>query len=147
MSYENPQGRRLNALAAYVPDGDHPSLTWARVPRTWTAPDLLQFLTGALPAGPGLRVVVLDNASMHRSRAVLDQRTALREQGIVLYFLPPYSPELNHIEPVFGVVKYHEMPERSYTTVDALRTAVDAAFATVEARLVAKCAVHSPPAA
>nr|WP_244238881.1 transposase [Corallococcus carmarthensis] len=39
-------------------------------------------------------------------------------------YAPPYSPELNDIKSVFGVLKGHELPERSYSTLDELLAAV-----------------------
>lgn len=145
--YENPEGRRVNVMAALVADGSTPSLTWAAVPRSLTADDLVLFLREAIPRSPGLLVVVLDNAAIHRSRVVRAARRALRAEGLVLSYLPPYSPELNAIEPVFGVVKHHDLPERSYQTVAALSDAVDAAFTAAEKRLVTKSAQHLRPAA
>src|SRR5437660_211887 len=50
-------------------------------------------------------------------------RPGLAKLGIYLYYLPPYSPELNRIEPVFKQVKHHEMPTRSFTTRADLRKA------------------------
>jgi putative transposase len=47
---------------------------------------------------------------------------------IYLYFLPPYSPELNRIEPVFRQVKHQEIPVRSHTTRSGLRDAVEQGF-------------------
>jgi hypothetical protein len=136
--YENPQRRRLNVLAAVTPYGPARSLIWARVPRTLTTADFLYFVRHGLPSGPGLRVVVLDNGSIHRNREVQAARGSLREQGIVLYYLPPYSPELNAIEPLFGVVKQYELPERTYPTITGLREAVDGAFTRVEERVITK---------
>ena len=40
-------------------------------------------------------VVVMDNASFHRKTRLLP---AAQKAGIILIFLPPYSPELNPIE-------------------------------------------------
>jgi transposase len=60
-------------------------------------------------------VVVLDNAGLHTGGAVRGQRRQLAREGIFLYFLPPYSPELNAIEPVLRLVK-DDMPRRSYTS-------------------------------
>ena len=48
--------------------------------------------------------------------------------GFYLYFLPPYSPELNRIEPVFRQVKHQEIPQRSHATRSGLREAVEAGF-------------------
>ena len=72
---------------------------------------------------------------------------SVRRRGQYLYFLPPYSPELNEIEPVFRTIKYDELPDRSYPTLDALRGAVRAAFTTYEERLIAKHAPQLRPAA
>ena len=61
-------------------------------------------------------MVVLDNASFHTSKVIRAARQGLADAGIYLYFLPPYSPELNRIEPVFRQVKHQEIPQRSHTT-------------------------------
>lgn len=47
-------------------------------------------------------VVVLDNLSSHKAKAV---RHAIRAAGAKLLFLPPYSPDLNPIEQVFAKLK------------------------------------------
>jgi transposase len=47
-------------------------------------------------------IVVMDNASCHRSEFV---RQLCLAQGIQLEFLPPYSPDLNPIEESFNVLK------------------------------------------
>ncbi len=47
-------------------------------------------------------IVVLDNLGSHKGRAV---RAALRAVGVHLFFLPPYSPDLNPIEQVFAKLK------------------------------------------
>ena len=60
-------------------------------------------------------------------------------RGIYLYYLPPYSPELNDIEPLFQEVKHHDLPERTYKTVPALMSAVHDAFTRAETRILAKC--------
>jgi putative transposase len=72
--------------------------------------------------------VVLDNASSHTRRVVQAARKELADRNIYLYFLPPYSPELNRIEPVFRQVKYQEIPHWSFTTGAGLREAVGTAF-------------------
>ena len=47
-------------------------------------------------------VVILDNLGSHKNRAV---RKAIRRAGAHLFFLPPYSPDLNPIEQVFSKLK------------------------------------------
>lgn len=43
-------------------------------------------------------VMVLDNASVHRSRLTQEHSQAWQQQGLLLFFLPPYSPQMNRIE-------------------------------------------------
>jgi hypothetical protein len=129
VDYESPQGRRVNAMAAYRPYDPSPRWDVFTAERTWDSHDLLGFL-GALPWAEVPRVVVLDNAGLHTSHVVRRARQRLAASGVYLYFLPPYAPELNEIEPVFRQVKYQEMPQRSHTTRAGLRAAVETGFDT-----------------
>lgn len=144
--YEAPQGRRVNALAAYRPFGTSPRLKVFTAERTWDSYDLLGFLR-ALPWSKRPRVVVLDNASFHTSTVVRLARRALAASGVYLYFLPPYSPELNLIESVFRQVKHQEIPQRSFTTRTELRNAVDAGFSNYGGNLPSKVPKRIRPAA
>ena len=47
-------------------------------------------------------IVVIDNLGSHKSKAV---RRAIRAAGAKLFYLPPYSPDLNPIEQVFAKLK------------------------------------------
>ena len=47
-------------------------------------------------------IVVIDNLGSHKAKAV---RRAIRSAGAWLFFLPPYSPDLNPIEQVFAKLK------------------------------------------
>jgi transposase len=127
--YEYPQGRRVNVLAAYEPYAAEPWLGAQAFERTLTSDDLLAYLRQRLPQAGVPRVVVLDNASMHVSKAFKAQRKALAEAGIYLYYLPAYSPKLNAIEAVFKQVKHHEIPKRSHTSKEELRGSVEQGFA------------------
>jgi transposase len=146
VEYEAPQGRRVNALAAYRPYGRSPRLDVFTAERTWDGYDLLGFL-GALPWSRAPRVVVRDSAGLHTGKVIRAARADLARRGIDLYYLPPYSPEWNAIEPVFRQVKYPEMPQRSYTTRLGLREAVESAFTGYGRRLRPKPAERLRPAA
>jgi transposase len=50
---------------------------------------------------PG-NIVIIDNLGSHKGNAV---RSAIRQAGARLFFLPPYSPDLNPIEQVFAKLK------------------------------------------
>lgn len=144
--YEYPQGRRVNVLASYAPYGPAPWLDALPFERTLTSDDLLAYLKG-LPTAAVPRVVVLDNASMHTSKVFKAQRRALAQQGIYLYYLPPYSPEFNEIETVFKQVKHHEISRRSHTTKTGLRETVEQGFTTYRAKLRPKRRKELRPAA
>jgi putative transposase len=135
--YENPQGRRYNALVLYAPEGPAPALDWYGTKHHLTADDLLGFLL-VRPPCPVPLVVALDNASFHRRLDVQEALPALWARGIYLYYLPPYSPELNDGERLFRRIKHHELPERTYTPLTALVDAVDAAFTRCAVELWAK---------
>ncbi len=70
------------------------------------------FLAPTLAPGD---VVVMDNLSSHKGAAV---RKAIRNAGAHLFFLPPYSPDLNPIEQVFAKLK-HLLRQAAERTSDA----------------------------
>ena len=56
-----------------------------------------------LPPYPGPRsVLILDNASIHKNDRL---RELCEEHGVLLKFLPPYSPDYNPIEATFHDLK------------------------------------------
>ncbi len=144
--YEAPQGRMVNALAAYRPFGRKPRLEVFTAERTWNSHDPIGFFK-ALPWSKAPRVVVLDNASFQTSKVIRAARKDLAEKGIYLYYLPPYSPKLNRIEPVFRQVKHQEIPVRSHTTRSGLGEAVEAGLSNHGRKLRPKSRRQLRPAA
>ena len=70
-----------------------------------------QILVPSLKPGD---IVIMDNLGSHKSDAV---RQAIRAAGARLFFLPPYSPDLNPIEQVFAKLK-HLLRRASERTVE-----------------------------
>ena len=128
----------MNVLAALAAPGthQHAPLTWRTASHPWKGEHVLAFLRHALPGRTGIpRIVVLDNAGIHRARTVRQARRALAKQGIWLWYLPAYSPELNDIERTFRTVKHGAMPQRTFTATATLTAAVETAFGQVNAQL------------
>jgi transposase len=76
--------------------------------RAWVEQQLVRALR------PG-DIVVMDNLAAHKVAGV---REAIEAADADLVYLPPYSPDLNPIENVFGKVK-NEMRKRKPRTKDA----------------------------
>ena len=55
-----------------------------------------------LPKVPSSSVIVMDNATFHKRKDMIE---AIEEKGHTLEFLPPYSPDLNPIEHKWFVAK------------------------------------------
>ncbi|MFM0334689.1 IS630 family transposase [Paraburkholderia strydomiana] len=101
----NPHCRR-NVLAAL--NFAENSLVYAASARTVKGPDVVGFLDALIRLGDERpTVIVLDNASIRHS---IDEATLKRwfiDHKALLFYLPPYSPELNLIEIVWKHFKYH----------------------------------------
>jgi len=140
---EAPERRRVNAIGAVAPYGDQQRLAWRTTTDKIDSAMFLRFLWRdvAQMRGPVGRVrydyqrarpcvVVVDNYSVHRSARVQQMLPYLRFAGIVLCYLPPYSPELNPIEGIWRQIKHLGMPQRSYHTEQDLQHAVEKGLAT-----------------
>lgn len=123
-----PRGQRLRA---HVPHGHWKTLTFIAAlrcdridapcvfdgpinGRSFTA-YVEQVLVPTLKPGD---IVILDNLGSHKGQPV---RQAIRAAGAKLFFLPPYSPDLNPIEQVFAKLK-HFMRDAAERTVEATWT-------------------------
>ena len=72
-------------------------------------------------------VVVMDRASVHTCKAVAKLRGRWKKCGLIVVYLPPYSPELNPMEAKWRLLKYHKLAVRTQTNKQQLRLAVGAA--------------------
>lgn len=61
-----------------------------------------------------LTVIVLDNCSVHRSQLSKQQQQRWQHQGLILFFLPPYSPQMNRIEDEWLHLKRDELATRVF---------------------------------
>jgi hypothetical protein len=55
-------------------------------------------------------IIVLDNTPIHHSKAFKIKIREWSRQDLFVYFLPPYSPELNKIEILWRFIRYRWLP-------------------------------------
>jgi transposase len=67
-----------------------------------------------------MTVVVLDNARVHKSKAVQERRAVWEERGLFLFYLPPYSPHLNIVEVLWRKLKYEWLQPSDYASAQML---------------------------
>ena len=97
------RGQRYHILPAYTQDG----ILLARIFQGSTDGEVFEDFLGELLQWCGRwpqpkSVLVMDNASFHRSDRVEE---LCAEAGVILVYLPPYSPDLNPIEEFFAELK------------------------------------------
>ena len=69
-------------------------------------------------------VIVLDNARVHTSKTFQERREAWEKRGLLVFYLPPYSPHLNLIEILWRKLKYQWLRPEDYLAQDLLFYAV-----------------------
>ncbi len=100
------RGERINAVAAIATSG---LVAVELTKSTINGDNFYDFVRGTLIPntlpfdGVNPRsIVVMDNLTVHHVPEVLD---LFRQADILVFFLPPYSPDLNPIEETFSYVK------------------------------------------
>lgn len=105
---------RLNVMGAMLSSG---GLYLSRTRGTMTLLAFAGFLSQLLKQTAKPLVVVVDNASIRAAKAVGALLQLPEFERLTLYFLPPYSPELNRIEILWRKIKYQWLPFRKHTRV------------------------------
>jgi transposase len=71
-------------------------------------------------------VVILDNAPIHKSKRFNAQIQRWRDENdLFLFFLPPYSPELNRIEILWRNIKYRWLDFKAFISYQNLKNELD----------------------
>ncbi len=66
-------------------------------------------------------VIILDNAPIHKSNIFTEKIKEWEVRDLIIYFIPPYSPELNLIENLWRFVKYQCLSFDAYTNFHSLK--------------------------
>lgn len=107
-------GKRQNVLGFLRWDGaDFYSAAFeGRIDSHVAAGCFRQFAEEKKSAKP--KLIVLDNAPIHRSQEFEEELEELAKLGVSVMFLPSYSPELNLIEMLWKKIKYEWLPMDIY---------------------------------
>lgn len=117
---------RINLIGSYSLFGDDEHLEYRELEKSCKKANVLSYLETLFVAKKpdALMVVVLDNATFHKSAEIQEKRPSWEAGGMFLRFLPAYCPELNMIETIWRLVKGFLMPRRCYNSLDELREAL-----------------------
>jgi len=66
-------------------------------------------------------IVILDNSPIHKSKKFIAKMEEWKENDVYIFFLPPYSPELNLIEILWRRIKYQWIPFDAYICFQNLK--------------------------
>jgi putative transposase len=112
------RGRRVNIWGVWEPQA---SFDYALMLGTQTAQTYLKLMDWQAQkaaqhwAATGiLTVIVQDNASVHRAKLIQQQWQRWQQQGLLIFFLPPYSPQMNRIEDEWLHLKRDELACRIF---------------------------------
>lgn len=74
-------------------------------------------------------VIVLDNASIHKSKIIQNQLKFWKSRGLYIFYLPPYSPHLNIAETLWRKIKKEQIDPINYTDKETLFYSVNRCLA------------------
>ncbi len=99
--------------------------------QTWTTEKAVtaQFVVNSIEEWvwqrlPKPRVLVLDNARIHRSLLVQSKLAEWERKNLYIFYLPANSPHLNLIETLWRKMKYEWLKSEDYISFERLVTAV-----------------------
>jgi len=74
-------------------------------------------------------VVMLDNASIHKAKIIQQQLKFWAKRGLYIFYLPPYSPQLNIAETLWRKIKKEQIDPLDYRNKETLFYAVNRCLA------------------
>jgi hypothetical protein len=87
---------------------------------TFNSEKLIDFMDGFAGQTIKKTIVVLDNAPVHKSKKFMAKVEEWKKEDLWIYFIPPYSPELNLIEILWRRIKYQWLDFDAYKNFQVL---------------------------
>jgi transposase len=88
---------------------------------TFNSDKIICFMDGFVEQTTKKTVVILDNSPIHKSKKFMAKIEQWKEKDVLIYFLPPYSPELNLIEILWRRIKYQWLGFDAYKSFENLK--------------------------
>ena len=120
--YRNRHHKKVSALGAIMLTAKTSALEllidWypGSYVRGAEAAAFVQRLLLHIPSGP--IELVWDNLQAHKSPLV--KQLAKDNPRLTIHYLPPYAPDLNPVEPLWSMTKYHGMANHAIDTLEEL---------------------------
>ena len=112
------KGRRINVMGVWEPEQ---KMEYAMVASSVKTKTYICFMENQAKKAAlrlfntgKLTVIVQDNASIHRSKEARKEQKKWEKLGLLTFFLPTYSPEMNRIEEQWLHLKRGELQARVY---------------------------------
>lgn len=84
----------------------------------------IEFIDGFIPKLEKPTVLLLDNASLHKSKKVKAKISEWQDGNLYIMYLPPYSPHLNIAETLWRILKGKWIKPENYESSDTLFSTV-----------------------
>ena len=88
---------------------------------TFNTDNFIQFMERFVVQTVKKTVVILDNCPIHKSKKFKAKIEEWKDNDVLIYFLPPYSPELNLIEILWRRIKYQWLSFDAYLCFQNLK--------------------------
>lgn len=112
------RGQRLSVFALMNPQSE---IFYRMVDGTAKSMDIISTLDEFVLTITKKTIIVLDNAPIHHSKAFKSKIREWSRQDLFVYYLPPYSPELNKIEILWRFIKYRWLPFDAFINFNNLK--------------------------
>jgi transposase len=125
VAYRNRRQKKVSVLGAVAlrPSSQHIDLLCDFHPdsyvRSEQAAAFVHRVLAEYPTGP--IDLVWDNLNAHKSKFV--RELLVDHPRLTLHYLPPYAPDLNAVEGIWSLTKYHRMANHTICELDALHAA------------------------
>ena len=88
---------------------------------TFNSDRIISFMNHFVKQTVKKTIVILDNSPIHKSKKFMAKIEEWKEKDVLIYFLPPYSPELNLIEILWRRIKYQWLDFDAYKSFESLK--------------------------